>query len=123
MPNGVFFQRAGWAAQCAVNKRRFAGLGRTCGLVVFASGARAGNNAMQAFSGTFVSGGGTVVDGNSPGMAVVELRGRALLRRAAELAEKWGQEEVLAREAGGTAIWVVKVERVRQNNEAGDEKR
>lgn len=107
MPNGVFFQRGGWLAECAENARRFA-VADGVGVVVFPSGAQVEGGG-KAFAGRYVSEGGIRYDSGSPTRALEGVSGRELLKRAAEMAEAWGQPEVLVREAGGKEIWVVSI--------------
>ena len=105
MPNGVFFQRGGWLAECAENARRFAAADGV-GVVVFPSGAQVEGGG-KAFAGRYVSEGGIRYDSGSPTRALEGVSGRELLKRASELAAAWGQPEVLVREADGKEIWVV----------------
>lgn len=107
MPNGVFFQRGGWLAECAENARRFAATDGV-GVVVFPSGAQVEDSG-RAFTGSYVSEGGIRYDSESPTRVLEGVSGRNLLKRAAELAVQWGQPEVLVREADGKEIWVVSV--------------
>ncbi len=105
MPNGVFFQRGGWLAECAENAKRFAAADGA-GVVVFPSGAQVEGGG-KAFSGSYVSEDGIRYDSGSPTRALEGVSGRELLKHAAEMAEAWGQPEVLVREADGKDIWVV----------------
>lgn len=105
MPNGVFFQRGGWLAECAENARRFAAADGA-GVVVFPSGAQV-EGGDKAFAGRYVSEGGIRYDSGSPTRVLEGVSGRKLLKRAAEMAEACGEPEVLVREAGGKDIWVV----------------
>lgn len=105
IPNGVYFQRGGWLAECAVNAARFKQEGGA-GLVVFPSGAKI-PGAGQAFTGSYVSEGGIRYDGESPTLVLESASGKTLLKQAGELAAEWGQSEVLVREAHGKGIWVV----------------
>ena len=105
MPNGVFFQRGGWLAECAANAARFKVAGHA-GLVVFPSGAQV-EGAGRAFEGSYVSEGGVRYDGESPTCALEGMSGKELLKRAADLAAERGQTEVLVREPDGKEIWVV----------------
>ena len=105
MPNGVFFQRGGWVAECRANAARFK-LNDHVGLVVFPSGAKVEGTG-RAFEGSYVSERGIRYDGLSPTRALEGISGQALLKCAGELAMEWKQPEVLVREADGKEIWVV----------------
>lgn len=105
MPNGVFFQRGGWLAECAENAKHFVAADGV-GVVVFPSGAQVEGGG-KAFSGSYVSEDGIRYDSGSPTRALEGVSGRELLKCAAEMAEAWGQPEVLVREADGKDIWVV----------------
>lgn len=109
MPNGVFFQRGGWLAECRENKKRF---GKDCGLsvVVFPSGALI-EEAGRAFSGRFISESGTRYDGESPTLTLDGLSGRALLKRAVELLVARNQPEALAREPFSQRIWEIRADK------------
>ena len=106
MPNGVFFQRGGWLAECRENKKRFLD-NDSAAVVVFPSEAPVGGGG-RAFWGIFISESGTRYDVKSPTLAVGCVSGRALLKRVEELLEKWNQPEALVRAAGSQAIWVVR---------------
>ncbi len=92
MPNGVFFQRGSWLAECAENARRFAAADGV-GVVVFPTGAQVEGGG-KAFSGSYVSEGGIRYDSGSPTRTLEGVSGRELLKHAAKLAEAWGQPEV-----------------------------
>jgi hypothetical protein len=108
IPNGVFFQRGGWLAECAANSQRFEPFDG--GVAVFPSGTRI-DGAGQAFSGRFVSESGTHYGADSPTLPIPGLTDKAFVKRAAELAESHNQPEILAREPFGREIWVVSVPR------------
>lgn len=106
MPNGVFFQRGGWLAECRENKKRFLDNDSEA-VMVFPTEAPVGE-ATRSFSGRFISESGTRYGVKSPTLAVGCVSGRALLKRAAELLKTWEQPEALVREASSQAIWVVR---------------
>ena len=114
MPNGVYFQRGGWLAECAANALRFKQGART-GLVVFPSGAKV-EGAGRAFTGSFTSKSGRCYDSESPTMEFELATPRVLVKHAVELAEAWGQPEVLVRDGWYKAIFVVSLPGIKDNS-------